>query len=222
MENLIYFINPFNFCVFFLFVIIFYFFSKSYRKERELLEEEKKELQKTIYLQNFLLSSDDSNKKLVNIIKKNEIEELAINAEYFIDYYNAKIKKWNFEQVGQHLIFIESELLGFYKYQEVANQLQYFLKCAIIKNVSFSAKIVAEGIINDSEYSKKCELFILTTFKEKNKEVFPDNNNGKNVSSFLSMFITKLREFCSSMYENPRNLEIEKKFVDFMHSLDAQ
>lgn len=45
-----------------------------------------------------------------------------------------------------------------------------------MRNISLSAMIVADSIKENNVYTEKCKNFILIAFSEKNKEVFPHNN----------------------------------------------
>jgi len=218
-ENLLFFV------VFCLVLILFQVLTMNkYKKDIEILENENKNQQNTISLLMILINQNSSEEELINFIKENEISSLDLDDEYFINYYENVIKKGSPEAIGRHLIYIEKKLLGFFKYQAISEKLYYYLKKAIMRNISLSAMIVADSIKENNVYTEKCKNFILIAFSEKNKEIFPYNNEReKNVSSFLRLFFSELEKFHSLIYEKEIDLskkrEIEKQFVNIKFSL---
>lgn len=214
LENIVFFV--YGVCCF-LVILISIMFIKQCVKKSEFIKCQDiiKNQQKIINLFTVLIQDNSEEEfSLINVIKKNEISSLDLDDEYFINYYSERIKKWDTETIGRHLIYLEKQLLGFFKYQSVGEKLHYCLKKAIIKNISLSAKITADCINKNNIYTEKCKYIILTAFSEKNKEIFPYNNEReKNVSSFLRLFLEKLEKSISLICEeeteeNKRNIEM--------------
>lgn len=215
------------FALFCLVLIVFEILTiTNYNKDLKVLENKNKDQQNIIFLLTLLLDQNSSEKDLIDFIKENEILSLDLDDEYFINYYSERIKKHNPEDIGRYLFYLENQLLGFFKYQEISEKLQYFLKCAIIKNVSFSALIISGSIRVDNVFTEKCRKFILKTFSEKNKEIFLHNNESEiNVSPFSKLFLKKLKIFVSSVYEEEINqskkIEIKKQLIDIENYLSV-
>jgi hypothetical protein len=189
----------------------------------KVVEKTKKQLNLLLVLLNY---NDDSEKELIDVIKKNQIKDELCGSylELCLNYYENKIKKWDTEKIGRHLVYMNAELLE----EETLNCLKFLLGCAFVNNILLSVKITTESIdISNYDFDNKKLLeekyffieetkkFVFSSFIEKNTNLFLPflTKNPQNCDDFqdpqVKSFLLKLREIIYSSSLNEK--EIAKK-----------
>jgi len=177
------------------------------------VEKTKKQLNLLLVLLNY---NDDSEKELIDVIKKNQIKDELCGSYFklYLNYYENVIKKWDTEKIGRHLVYMNTELLE----EETLNCLKFLLGCSFVNNILISAKIIAENVDVSNEkyfFIEETKKFIFSSFIEKNTNHYIPflTKNPKNCDDFqdpqVKSFLLKLREIIYSSSQN--ELEVSLK-----------
>jgi ribosomal protein S20 len=175
------------------------------RCKTKFLEKKIKKINKQL---NSLLFSD-SEKDLINLIKKKKLKNDFYDSFFktVLNYYETVIKKWDTEKIGRHLYYMNAKLSD---YKQTTNCLKFALSCVFVNNVLISSKISVEE--DENLFVKETKKFVFDSFIKNDFKDFIPHLTAKNYEDYqdsqVKSFLIKLREMIYLSNEEKMNKKI--------------